>query len=156
MLPVTLSQPIRRFDFLCNQTSGSIVGALKWTASSAHGVAFPKLPGTAPVNRNRPFSALRPIGIVAFTATGRIIASLCDGRPNSIGGPRAFSAFCGTYTFDGTRMVYEVEESANPDYRGSTQVRDARFDGNRLMLRPPMGFRGAPDVTREPTWERIG
>ena len=100
-----------------------------------------------------------PIGIAVFTATGRIMVSLCDGRPNPIGGPRAFTAACGTYTFDGTRMVYEVEESANPDIlpRGSTQVRDARFhDGDRLTLRHPVGFGGAPDVTLELTWERIG
>jgi hypothetical protein len=96
-----------------------------------------------------------PIGIAVFTATGRMMASFCDGRPNPIDGPRAFSAFCGTYTFDGTRMVYEVEEATRPDYRGSTQVRDARFDGNHLILRLPVGFRGATDVTRELTWERI-
>lgn len=97
-----------------------------------------------------------PIGVLTFTPTGRIMYALCDGRPNLIDGSRAFAAICGTYTFDGTRMVYEVEGSANPDMRGSTQVRYARFDGDRLMLRPPVGFRGASDVTRELTWDRIG
>ena len=98
---------------------------------------------------------LMPAGIITFSWTGRMMCMLSDGRPDPIDGPRAYGFYCGSYTFDGTRLVIEVDGALEPAMVGTSQIRDAHFDGHRLLLRPPIGFRGAEDVTREVTWERI-
>jgi hypothetical protein len=98
---------------------------------------------------------LMPLGTITFTWAGRMMCVLADGRPDPIDGQRAFGAYGGAYTFDGTRLEIKVDGAVEPAMVGTVQIRDARFDGHRLLLRPPVGFRGAEDVTREVTWERI-
>ena len=95
------------------------------------------------------------MGLLAFTADGRMMAMLSDGRPAPIDGARAFVSYCGDYTFDGARLVTQVDGASDPVFLSEPQVRDARLEGNRLTLRPPVGFRGASDLVRELVWERI-
>jgi len=84
-----------------------------------------------------------------------MMAALSDGRPGPIDGARAFVSYCGDYTFDGARLVTQVDGASDPVFFSEPQVRDARLEGNRLTLRPPVGFRGASDLVRELVWERI-
>ena len=95
------------------------------------------------------------MGLLAFTANGRMMAALSDGRPGRIDGRRAFVSYCGDYTFDGARLVTRVDGASDPLFLSEPQVRDARLEGDRLALRPPVGFRGASDLVRELVWERI-
>jgi hypothetical protein len=95
------------------------------------------------------------IGLCTYTAAGRMMAVLSDGRRDPIDGPRAYASYCGTYTFDGSRVVTEVDGASEPSFREAAQIREVRFNGDRIAVRPPVGFRGADDVTREFTWERI-
>jgi hypothetical protein len=95
------------------------------------------------------------MGLLTFTPNGRMMASLCDGRPSPIDGARAFVSYCGDYTFDGAKLVTRVDGASDPLFLSEPQVREARLEGNRLTLRPPVGFRGASDLARELVWERI-
>jgi Lipocalin-like domain len=95
------------------------------------------------------------MGLLAFTAGGRMMAALSDGRPGPIDGRRAFVSYCGDYTFDGARLVTRVDGASDPVFLTEPQVREARLEENRLTLRPPVGFRGARDLVRELVWERI-
>ena len=95
------------------------------------------------------------MGLLTFTAAGRMMAMLSDGRPGPIDGARAFVSYCGDYTFDGARLVTQVDGASDPVFFSEPQARDARLEGNRLTLRPPVGFRGASDLVRELVWERI-
>jgi hypothetical protein len=125
---------------------GSLVGTWRLVSESArdaNGQPQPTLFGPM------------PIGVATFTAAGRMMYVISDGRPDPIDGTRSYASSCGRFSFDGSRLVYHVDRSADPDLLGSAQVRDARFDGNRVFLRPPVGFGGASDVTRELVWERI-
>jgi hypothetical protein len=82
------------------------------------------------------------------------MAALSDGRPGPIDGRRAFASYCGDYTFDGARLVTRVDGASDP-VLSEPQVRDANLEGNRLTLRPPVGFRGASDLVGELVWERF-
>ena len=95
------------------------------------------------------------MGLLAFTAGGRMMAALSDGRRGPIDGARAFVSYCGDYTFDGARLVTQVDGASDPVFFSEPQVRDASLEGDRLTLRPPVGFRGASDLVRELVWERI-
>lgn len=95
------------------------------------------------------------IGLLTFTSGGRMMAVLSDGRPGPIDIARAFVSYCGDYTFDGARLITQVDGASDPIFLREPQVREARLDGDRLSLRPPVGFRGATDLVRELLWERI-
>src|ERR1700693_481623 len=77
------------------------------------------------------------MGRVMFNAEGRMMAVTCDGRPQLPAGTvRAYSSYCGNYTFDGARLVTRVDAASDPERIGSDQVREVSFDGDRMVLRP--------------------
>jgi hypothetical protein len=109
-------------------------------------------------------------GYLIYTASGRMAAVLqAEGRKRFSAGNRinapveeraeAFStstAYTGTYTFLGDRVIHHVEVSTNPDWIGSEQVRYPRIEGNRLTIAtPPLPTRpdGKLRVARL-IWER--
>lgn len=104
-----------------------------------------------------PYGGAKGMGVVTFNADGRMIAVLCDGRPNLPAGEhREYNSYCGNYTFDGTILVTRVDASKDPERIGTDEVRDVRFEGKYLVLRPP--FRPSahrPPEQRELWWEKI-
>lgn len=98
----------------------------------------------------------KAMGRAVFDPEGRMMAVLCDGRPDlPAGEPRDYSSYCGRYSFDGSRLVTRVDAASDPARLGTDQVREVRFEGERMILRPPP--RQVGDVTqhRELAWERI-
>ena len=77
-----------------------------------------------------------PMGVAIFDAE-RGMAMTCDSRaalpPET---KRAFAAYCGRYTFDGTKLVTSVDGASSPDMM-EDQVRHIRFDGPRRMIVVP-------------------
>ena len=69
------------------------------------------------------------MGLLAFTADGRMMAMLSDGRPGPIDGARAFVSYCGDYTFDGARLVTQVDGASDPVFFSEPQVREASLEG---------------------------
>ena len=85
-----------------------------------------------------------------------MICVLCDGRaalPD--GAEREYNSYCGTYTFDGARLVTCVDATAKPDATGGDQVRDVRFEGGLMVLRPPVRGTGPKAAQRELFFEKI-
>jgi len=102
-----------------------------------------------------PFGPLA-MGRVVFNADGRMMAVLCDGRPSLPDGTtRDYASYCGNYTFDGSRLVTRVDAASDPARIGTDQVRDVRFDGQYMILRPPPRPGAGGPEQREITWERI-
>src|SRR5437764_3892875 len=98
------------------------------------------------------------MGRVAFTADGRMMAVTCDGRSElPPGTERAYSSYCGNYTYDGAQLVTRVDAASDPSRIGSDQVREVSFEGeDRMVLRPPPRQSAAGEEYREITWQRIG
>ena len=96
------------------------------------------------------------MGRVMFNAEGRMMAVTCDGRPElPAGAARAYSSYCGNYTYDGARLITRVDAASDPSRIGSDQVREVGFDGDRMILRPPPRQGEAGEEYREISWERI-
>ena len=86
----------------------SIVGTWKLVDATARDAA-----GTA---RPSPYGG-NALGRVTFTADGRMMSVVCDGRPElPVGASREYSSYCGNYTYDGTRLVTRVD-AASPQIR---------------------------------------
>jgi len=98
----------------------------------------------------------QPSGRVMLGADGRMMAVTCDGRRDiPAGGKREYSSYCGNYTFDGKQLITRVDACSDPSRMGSDQVRDVRFEGSMMVLRPPMRAYGGPVEQRELWWEKI-
>jgi hypothetical protein len=46
---------------------------------------------------------------------------------------RAMTAYGGTYTFDGTKVVHHIDLSWNEVWAGTTNIRDVQRDGDRII-----------------------
>jgi hypothetical protein len=98
----------------------------------------------------------RGMGLVTFTSDGRMMSVLVDGRAVlSDGTPRQYSSYCGNYTFDGRTLTTIVDANCDPVRFTAPQVRKVRFEGERMILTPPLAKVDGIEVTRELTWERI-
>ena len=98
----------------------------------------------------------QPMGIVTFTADGRMMAVLCDGRPELAAGwpKREYNSYCGNYRLDGDTLVTRVDAASDPS-RFVDQVRRVSFDGDRIVLRPPVDTIDGVDRQRVLVWEKI-
>jgi hypothetical protein len=125
-----------------------IVGVWRLVATSAvDGAGRPLPPPYGP----------RPTGTVTFDAQGRMTAVLCDGRSSlPDGAAREYNSYCGDYRFDGETLVTRVDAASTQARMGTDQVRAVRFDGARMILRPPPVPLGDGVQQRELVWERVG
>src|SRR5260370_40122941 len=123
----------------------SIVGTWRLVAAAAHdGNGQPLAP---------PYGA-KGMGRVTFSADGRMMSVVCDGRPElPLGVHRDYSSYCGNYTFNGARPVTKVDAAADPARIGSEPARDVRLDRDRMILRPPPRRSGARPAQPAPTGE---
>ena len=98
----------------------------------------------------------RGMGIVSLTSDGRMMAVLVDGRSKLPDGTtREYSSYCGNYTFDGSTLITTVDANSDPARFTVPQVRKVRFEGDRMILVPPVVEIDGVKVTRELAWERI-
>jgi hypothetical protein len=97
------------------------------------------------------------MGRVSFSADGHMIAVVCDCRPDlPVDATREYNSYCGTYTFDGQRLVTKVFANSDPSRLSADQVRDIRFEGEYLVMRPPARtVPGKPAEQREIWWKKI-
>ena len=125
----------------------SIVGTWKLAAATARDRSGNPLPA--------PFGG-KGMGLLTLNAGGRMMAVICDSRPElPAGTDRAYSSYCGNYSFDGSRLITRVDAASDPARLGSDQVREVSFDGDRMILRPPPRQTEAGEEYREVTWERL-
>lgn len=97
------------------------------------------------------------MGRLVLGADKRMMAVTCDGRTTMPADEaREFSSYTGNYTFDGKQLVTRVDAASDPSRVGSDQVRDVRFEGALMVLRPPLRAYGTkPSEQRELFWEKI-
>ncbi len=96
------------------------------------------------------------MGRVVLSADGRMMAVLCDGRRDiPAGEKREYSSYCGNYTFDGQQLITKVDAASDASRFATDQVRDVRFEGGLMVLRPPARTYGGRVEQRELYWEKI-
>jgi hypothetical protein len=127
---------------------GTIIGTWRLTETKAHDDAGKALP--------KPYGP-KPMGLVIFQPDGRMMAVLCDGRATlPADEPRQFMSYAGNYSFDGQTLITKVDASSDPSRVGGEQVRQARFEGGRLVLNPPRRLFAGMMQHQELAWERVG
>ena len=95
-----------------------------------------------------------PMGRLALTGAGRMMAVLCDGRTSMPEGEkRVYSSYCGNYRVEADTLTTTVDAAAVVERIGSKQVRKLELRDGRLVLIPP---RRADGEQRELVWEFCG
>ncbi len=103
-----------------------------------------------------PYGGEDALGIVQLTAAGRMICVLCNSAPElPADTPREFVSYCGAYSFDGKVMRTIVDASSRPDWFNTEQLRDVSFEGETLVLRPPLRAYAAQPEQRVLYWKKI-
>ena len=89
----------------------------------------------------------QPTGFITYSRDGRMLALIVWDKndrpaPESVGAItgeqranlfRTMVSYGGTYKFDGDTVEHHIDISWNQAWTGSTQIRDVRKDGNRLI-----------------------
>ena len=110
-----------------------------------------------------------PEGMILYTADGAMSAAIArSGRPlfgradirNAPEGERAaaydsYFSYAGRWTLDGDQVRHEVTLALNPDFVGTTQVRDVLLQGETLTLSADEGT-GAKARHHALVWKRRG
>jgi hypothetical protein len=108
------------------------------------------------------------VGFISYAADGRMMAVIVDsGRKKPEGnvatGPeaealfRSMTAYAGSYLVKGGQLIHHVDASWNEIWTGTDQIRNYKFDGERLNLATapsPNPFTGKMSV-RTLVWEKV-
>lgn len=96
------------------------------------------------------------IGRVVLTAD-RLSSTITDARPAIPDGEvREYSCYTGLYTFDGKTLVTKVDQCSDPARMGTEQVREVSFEGDLMVLCPPLqSYGGKPAERRTLWWQKI-
>ena len=98
----------------------------------------------------------QPQGLVSFHRDRRMMCVLADGRPAAaLDPPREYVSYMGEFVVDGATLCTRVDGTSDAPRLGTDQVRDIRFEGERLVLTPPPRPRLGQMEHRELTWERL-
>ena len=109
-----------------------------------------------------------PVGFITYGADGRVMTIIVDsGRKKPAANVataaeaealfRSMAAYAGTYTVKGNQVIHVPDVSWNETWTGTDQIRDYKFDGERLLLATapsPNPFTGKMSV-RTLVWEKI-
>ncbi len=100
-----------------------------------------------------PFGGEKVIGRLVLTADGRMSASIVDARTTiPAGETREYSCYAGPYTFDGQTLITTVDSASDPARKGTQQVREVSFEGEQMVLRPPLRSYGGKPAERRTIW----
>ena len=109
-----------------------------------------------------------PVGFITYGADGRVMTIIVDSvrtKPAANVATaaeaealfRSMAAYAGTYTVKGNQVIHVPDVSWNETWTGTDQIRDYKFDGERLLLATapsPNPFTGKMSV-RTLVWEKI-
>jgi uncharacterized protein (DUF2147 family) len=109
-----------------------------------------------------------PVGFITYGADGRVMTIVVDsGRKKPAANVataaeaealfRSMAAYAGTYTVKGNQVIHVPDVSWNETWTGTDQIRDYKFDGERLLLATapsPNPYTGKMSV-RTLAWEKV-
>jgi hypothetical protein len=99
-----------------------------------------------------------PYGVLCFTKNNRMICALCNNAEHlsEKDAPREYSSYGGHFVFDGKVLTTRVDIASDPERMGTDQVRQVSFDGDKMILIPPVRqFRGVTQG-RNLIWKKLG
>jgi hypothetical protein len=137
-----------RFGLSRDDMTMNVVGTWQLLSTSAVTVDGDELPA--------PYGGESAMGSVVLSAAGRMMAVLIDGSlALQPGTSREYTSYCGGYTFDGKQLITRVDAASDPARLGTDQIRDVSFNGDLMVLRPPLQSYGGLSQQRELHWRKI-
>jgi len=86
-----------------------------------------------------PYGGENAMGLVSFGDNGRMVCVLCNSQAElPEDSAREYNSYCGAFTYDGKQLTTAVDASSNAKWFATDQVRDVSFEGDLLVLRPPL------------------
>jgi hypothetical protein len=80
-------------------------------------------------------------------------ASITDARSEIPDGEtREYSCYAGSYTFDGKTLITKVDACSDPARMGTEQTRKVKFEGDLMILQPPLRSYGDKPAERRTLW----
>jgi hypothetical protein len=95
-----------------------------------------------------------PVGTVQF-GPQRMMAALGDGRPPAEGETRFWVAYTGVWSADGGTLSTRVDAAWPTNRIGTDQVRQVRWEGERVVLSPPPRMVKGVMHHLELAWEKV-
>jgi hypothetical protein len=97
------------------------------------------------------------LGLVMFDAGGRMMCVLSDGRLELPGSDdrREYTSYGGAWRVSGSTLTTRVDISSDAHRIGGDEVRQVRFEGDRLVLTPPPRDQRGITQHRELVWEKL-
>ncbi len=141
------------------QAADSVVGSwrlVSWVAEEIESKAV-----------NKEFGD-NPVGILTYTADGRMSVFFADPKRKAPASPRATDteaaelyrtmvAYSGTYSIEGNKVTHKIEVSWNQAWNGTNQVRFIEVKDNQLTIKTPPFV--SPSIGKKIVstlvWERI-
>jgi hypothetical protein len=107
-------------------------------------------------------------GLLVYTAEGYMMAALSaagrspfrssdfrGGTPEeALLAVNSYISYCGRYEISGDKITHHVEMSLYPNWVGQDQVRNLRFEEEKLILSTPAFLLSGDKWTFELVWER--
>ena len=96
------------------------------------------------------------VGRISYDANGNMAGQVMRPDRAAMDASPGYIAYFGTYEVaaDGRSVVHHVQGSLNPAWVGGDQIRQLRFDGERLILSTETRNKQGAALTHELTWER--
>jgi hypothetical protein len=103
-----------------------------------------------------PYGGEHGLGLLTFTANGRMACVLCDSRAEMPADTRReYNSYCGAYVFDGQQLCTTVDACSIPHWLGTDQVRAVSYEGDLLVLRPPQRAYASQPEQRVLYWRKM-
>jgi len=109
-----------------------------------------------------------PLGVLTYTADGRMSVFFADPRRKSPASPKATDteaaelyrtmvAYAGSYSIEGNKVTHKIEVSLNQAWNGTNQVRFIEVKDNQLTIKtPPFVSRFiGKEIVSTLVWERM-
>ena len=96
-----------------------------------------------------------PMGTVQF-GPERMMAALGDSRPPAAGETGFWVAYTGVWRLEGSTLATRVDAAHPANRIGTDQVRQVRWEGERVVLSPPPRMVRGVMHHLELAWEKVG
>ncbi|MGE3246523.1 MAG: lipocalin-like domain-containing protein [Beijerinckiaceae bacterium] len=97
---------------------------------------------------------MRQSGYISYTPDGRMMVIIARHKPDA---DDEITCYAARWHVKGEHVIHDIDLAARAPWKGTKQVRGFRFEGNRLVLSPPVSedFLHGKVTRRSLTWERV-
>jgi hypothetical protein len=95
-----------------------------------------------------------PTGYISYTPDHRLMVIISHVSP---GKAEEFTCYAAQWHLEGDTVVHQIDVTNRPRWKGTRQLRNFRFEGDNLVLTPPVSedYTHGTVTRRSLTWQRV-